>query len=173
MATLQKSSGKQKFEEKQLTTGTLSIYNPSFSPDTRRIAFSMGNNLKSNLYVMNVADGSIHQITFMNSFNDSPAWSPKGDRIAFASKGSKTSRVWSVRSDAEELHEFIHTEVSNDAPRQVVWAPSNQILYESVNNRNFYLLNPETEKQKKLIDNESVGWVFIPRFSSDGHKLAV
>ena len=173
LAVLQGSSGKQQFEAKQLTTGTLTIYNSSFSPDGHRIVFSMGNKTNSNLYVMNLADGSLHQITFMNSFNDSPAWSPKGDRIAFASYGIKTSRVWTVRSDGEELHELIGTQVSNTAGRTVIWAPSNQILYESVNNRNFYLLDPETEKEKKLIENESVGWVFTPRFSPNGQKLAL
>ena len=39
--------------------------------------------------------------------------------------------------------------------------------------RNFHLLDPKTEAERPLLANDSLGWVFQPRYSPDGKNVAV
>ena len=47
------------------------------------------------------------------------------------------------------------------------------ILYQRPGNRNFHTLNPATEQETPLVKDESVGWIFGPRYSPDGRRVAV
>jgi hypothetical protein len=59
------------------------IFQPTWSPDARAIAFSAQANGVTDLFVMSVADGSLRQLTD-DAFADlHPAWSPDNSRIAF------------------------------------------------------------------------------------------
>jgi hypothetical protein len=40
-------------------------------------------------------------------------------------------------------------------------------------NRNFRFLDPETEEESLLVQNDSVGWIFSPQTSPDGRNIAV
>jgi Tol biopolymer transport system component len=170
IATDENIPGSRQFKTRQLTKGTSSIHLPSFSPDGIRVAFSMGNLTKSNIYVMELSSGSIKQLTFMNSFNTSPSWSPDGKSIAFASSDGKKRSVWIVQSDGDNLREFSGSKISQTMI--LIWYPGHQILYQLPGNRNFHLLNPESGTETLLLKDESRGWIFTPRFSWDGSKIA-
>ena len=59
------------------------IVNPAWSPDGRRIAFSATSGGHSDLYVYDLSEDRLRQLTH-DSFADlQPAWSPDGSRIAF------------------------------------------------------------------------------------------
>lgn len=66
---------------------------------------------------------------------------------------------------------FSDTEVSSD--QDISWAPGSDILYLRPGNQNFHLLNPKTEAERPLLANDSLGWVFSPRYSPDGKNVAV
>jgi Tol biopolymer transport system component len=59
------------------------ILNPAWSPDGRRIAFSATSGGHSDLYVYELADDTLRQLTDDPYADLQPAWSPDGDRIAF------------------------------------------------------------------------------------------
>jgi Tol biopolymer transport system component len=68
-----------------LTDGT-SVGRPSFSPDGRRILFSMTRDGRSRIYTINVNGTDLRQITSPDQGDDYyPAWSWNGIRIAFNS----------------------------------------------------------------------------------------
>jgi Tol biopolymer transport system component len=76
------------------------VWDPSFSPDGKKIAFSRGiagtNNME--IFVKNFADGTLKRLTTNGGDDSHPTWSPDGTRIAFASNRSGTSQVWTMNS---------------------------------------------------------------------------
>jgi Tol biopolymer transport system component/Flp pilus assembly protein TadD len=156
---------------KQLTTGTLAHFAPSFSPDGKKIVFSIAKAAHANLFVMPVAGGQMQQLTFMEAFNTSPAWSPDGQEIAFASKQEEKSIVMKIKTTGGQPQPFRNTKISSDLA--LTWSPGQDILYLKPGNRNYQKLNPQTQKETPLVENESVGWIFFPSYSPDGKSVAL
>jgi len=68
------------------------LNNPDWGPDGRRIAFSGNVGGVTNLYVLDVEDGSVRQLTDDRNAALQPAWSPDGSEIAFVTdRGSGTN----------------------------------------------------------------------------------
>ena len=76
--------------QRRLTNSGFSDWNPSWSPDGKRIVFTSGKDRRIadgnwEIYVMD-ADGKNQQRLTEQHQNDwYPSWSPDGERIAFAS----------------------------------------------------------------------------------------
>jgi Tol biopolymer transport system component len=58
-------------------------------------------------------------------------------------------------------------------PGHVSWSPGKRILYQRPGNRNFHLVDPATEEERPLVSDDSVGWMFGPRFAPSGDSVAV
>ena len=157
---------------KQLTEGSSNVFDPSISPNGEKIAFSMGNSLEANVFVMPIEGGKMEQLTFFNSYNDGPVWSPDGKEIAFGSRQGGVPHVWTVNSNGGSPRPFRKSELSGDT-FVLAWAPCSQILYQRPGNRNYHFLDPETEVERPLVRNDSVGWMFDPVYSPDCKKIVV
>ena len=157
---------------KQLTKGSSLVFSPRISPDGEKIAFSMGNPLQANIFLMPIEGGKMEQLTFFNSYNDAPVWSPDGKEIAFGSTQGGVPRVWKVNSNGGSPHVFRTSELSRNA-FILAWAPGVNILYQRPGNRNYHFLNPETEEESPLVGDDSVGWMFNPQYSPDCKKVVV
>jgi len=82
------------------------VSQPQISPDGKQLVFVKStsdfekNKRKSQLMLMDVASGTVRNLTYDRTGVDSPRWSPSGDRIAFvadAGEGDKTQSqifVW-------------------------------------------------------------------------------
>jgi Tol biopolymer transport system component len=171
LATLEGSGKNQTIATKQLTTGTSMIHGGSISPDGKRIAFSIGEPSTANIFTMPIEGGAMQQITYFNSFNVGPVWSPDGKQIAFGSTQSGSSKVWRVNAEGGTPRPFLRSELSN--PFKITWYPGANLLYQRPEYRNFHMLNPETEEERPLVRNDSVGWMYWPHYSPDGKKVAV
>lgn len=60
------------------------VFNPTWSPDGRRIAFVANDGGVFDLFVLNLEDGELRQLTNDAYAELHPVWSPDGSRIAFA-----------------------------------------------------------------------------------------
>jgi serine/threonine protein kinase len=171
LVTIEDSGKDTSVRTKQLTSGTSIYRNPRISPDGSRLTFSMCKGSRENIYIMPIEGGSARQVTFLDSLNSCPAWSPDGKVIAFGSNEGGSFHVWKVKAEGGRPYQFEKSRLS--ASLFVSWAPGNSILYQRPGNRNFHILNPVTEEEIPLVEDESVGWMFVPQRSPDGKKVAV
>jgi Tol biopolymer transport system component len=170
LAEFQGSGKGKEMQTRALTRGTASYGSLSMSPDGKWIAFDTG----PRIYKMPIEGGTPTQLTFSDAIHvSSSAWSPDGNRIAFGSNEGGTYRVWVVDADGANRRQFPKTQFSGDDPPQVTWSPGRHILYQKQGNQNFNILDPDTGEEKPLVQDESVGYIFSPKYSPDGKKVAV
>ena len=168
LVTLREAAEGKPVETMQLTSGTVRDNRPSVSPDGGQVAFVRG----GNIWTMPLEGGPPRQLTFTESSKGNPAWSPDGSWIAFGSDEEGTPRVWKIAAQGGSPRPFEKTKLSGDS-QMVEWAPGSRILYHRPGNRNFHLLDPDTEEETPLVKDDSVGWVLGAKYSPDGTRVAV
>ncbi len=93
---------------KVLATGS-GLGHPTFSPDGKRIAFNRQVNYDQEIYVKNVADGSVKRLTTSTGADMWPTWSPDGGKIAFSSFRSGKWQIWIMPSTGGSATRITHT----------------------------------------------------------------
>lgn len=88
---------------KQLILTDSQCMQPSWSPDGNRIAFS--SNIKGNfdIFIYNLNDNTLQQVTHHKSLDNNPTWSPDGKKIAFISTRSGIPSIWIKELETKEL----------------------------------------------------------------------
>ncbi len=78
-----------------------SDYDPAWSPDGIRIAFTSTRSGNPDIYVFNLRDNTFRQLTTSHLVEKHPAWSPTGTQLAFV-RDNPSSQIW-VMSDAGQF----------------------------------------------------------------------
>ncbi len=98
---------------------------PVVSPDGQFITFSVRQNGRSRLYVMQADGGNAHSVTDSLDLQGSPAWAPDGRCILFAANSEGIPHLFRLPVDGSAPVSFVK-EYSVDA----VWAPDGRfVLY--------------------------------------------
>jgi Tol biopolymer transport system component len=95
----------------RITHQTGQVQTPTLSPDDRQLAYLSDNGGHGNLWVMDLASGETHQITYETApgiVMGVPIWSPDGKSITFATnRPSEMGRgigYWLIHPDGSGLH---------------------------------------------------------------------
>jgi Tol biopolymer transport system component/DNA-binding SARP family transcriptional activator len=153
-----------------LTTGTAEKSCPSLSPDGSSLAFVQKVGDGRDLYRVSTSGGTPERLTFGGSVAPvCPAWGPSGQRLAFVTEVGGTRKLAVLAASGGTAHIFENTQVSH----AIAWGAGTRIAYQVPGNRNFRLLDPETEEDQLLVRNDSVGWSFNPQLSPEGTEVAV
>jgi Tol biopolymer transport system component len=120
---------------------------------------------------MPIAGGSPKQLTSLDSFSVGGVWSADGQWIAFASTRGGKPRVWTVHADGGIPRALSSGDLS--VSLDLAWSPGARILYQQPGNRNYSELDPQTQEERLVVRDSSVGWMFSQVFSPDGRKIAV
>jgi TolB protein len=87
------------------------------------MAFSSERDGKSDIYVMDVPDGTVRQVT--DSGGRWPVWSPDGARIAYISYGNGGGDLFVIGADGSDPHRITSNEQINERP---MWSPDGQYM---------------------------------------------
>jgi Tol biopolymer transport system component len=154
---------------RQLTHGTSLVERPRISPDGTQVLFSKGHEANANLYMMPLGGGEARAVTFFKSFNVGGAWSPDGRSIAFGSTEGGRPRVWVTEADGHNPRAVSSGDFSDSF--DVQWSAAGDVLYQQSGNRNYYVLDVRTGRERPFMSDTSLGWVFSPIVSPDGTRI--
>jgi Tol biopolymer transport system component len=169
---------------RQLTQGPADNFDPSWSPDGKRIAFRSERDGNPEIYVMN-ADGSGQKNLTNNTAADwGPAWSPDGKKLAFmsaqpgASGSNPNYDIYVMNADGSGLKQLTNTPGEDGWP---AWSPDGKKLaFASARDDqgqsgdigpffDIYVMNADGSRQTRLTQTfgQFVAW------SPDGTRLLV
>jgi tol-pal system beta propeller repeat protein TolB len=138
---------------------------PSWSPDGRRIAFISYRDGKGEIYVVDVDEGNLRNLTNYPAANDiEPAWSPDGGKIAFVSdRANGVADIYVMDADGRNPRRLTkHPEVD----RNPAWSPDGRwIAFMSHRWRgpNIYVMNVND----RLIKMLTMGSGMVTRWAMD------
>jgi Tol biopolymer transport system component len=155
---------------RQVTTGTGFKVGLAVSPDRERVAFlERAGDGGTDIYTTRLSSGATERVTFTGTVDGGPVWSPTGSSLAFLATVDGQHRVAVVSaSGGSAPHIFAMT-----AGNQIAWSPDGRIAYHIPGNRNFILFDPTTGAEQRLVENDSVGWMFNPVFALDGKGVVI
>jgi Tol biopolymer transport system component len=80
---------------------------PSYSPDGRRIAFSAIEGNQSDIFLYDVATGTITNVTSDSFYDSAPVFAPDGQSLVYSSVGEKYAKLYRVNlSNTKERYQL-------------------------------------------------------------------
>lgn len=156
-----------------LTTGTTSSFRPRFSPDGQWVAFVREDGASANLFVTGTDSGAPEQLTFLNDRVGHFAWSPNGERIAFCHEaGDAPPSIGIVLAAGGPVVRPTTSRISSDSCG-VGWLSPDEVLYHQAGNRNFGVVSLRGGPARRLVANDSVGWMFYVETDPAGRFVAL
>jgi serine/threonine-protein kinase len=156
-------------------------YNPTFSPDGKRMALGINDGKRADIWVYEWERDTLTRLTFAGESNTYPVWTPDAQRVVYSSqeKGGALN-LWWIRADGAGDAQRLTESKSPQYARS--WRFDGKVLA-------FRQLNPDTGNDVMILPiegNEKSGWKpgepkpFVnsafselePAFSPDGRWLA-
>ncbi len=106
-----------------VTSGSNNNAFPSFAPDGKRVVYRTAGAGEQGLRVMNLADGSVSQLT--GEWDNFPVWSPRGDRIAFIRRNGSDFQIFTIQPDGRGLTQLTRT---HGIDAHLGWSPDGERL---------------------------------------------
>lgn len=106
----------------RIGTGNWNDIAPALSPDRNQLAFASDRNGYWDLYVMNLQNGDVTQITNSPEYDSAPSWSPDAQWLVFETYANDNLEisVVSVNDRAQPIYPVTNDPASDHSP---VWAP--------------------------------------------------
>lgn len=115
---------------KELTPAPGSDFEPAWSPDGTKIAFTSVRGGFRQIYLLDVNSLEVQLLTNTTSAIESsqPSWSPDGTKIAYMVKRVGAYQVWSMNRDGQEAVQLVHSgqELLDYLPS---WSPDGRTVF--------------------------------------------
>ena len=143
-------------------------WDPSWSPDGKRITFVSERAKIWEIYIMKVDGGNPQRLTNNHFTAKDPSWSPDGKRIAFTSGRDGNLEIYVMEADGGNRRNLTNNPFSDREPS---WSPDGRrIAFVSNRDGNFeiYVMDADGDNQHNLTNNPHAdtapAW-FNPAFS--------
>jgi len=101
---------------------------PTWSPNSRQIAFTSDRSGSPQIYVTDIDGANTRRLTYLGDYNTEPAWSPRGDLVAYTSRENGLFQIYAVDITGQNTYKLTDWG-SNEAPS---WSPDGlHIVYTS------------------------------------------
>lgn len=101
-------------------------FDPAWSPDGKRIAFSSKRSGQPQIYVVNLESGLLTRLTKTKAIEIQPAWSSNGSQIAYT-HWIVYSQIWVMTDTGLNQTQYsLSGEINDFWP---IWSPSNDRIY--------------------------------------------
>ena len=175
--------------QRRLTNNPNDDFQPSWSPDGKRIAFASDRDSLRNdhlstseIYIMD-ADGKNQQRLTNNPNDDlNPSWSPDGKRIAFSSDrdGRFSHEIYVIDADGGNQQRLTNN-TDGDDDRDPSWSPDGKRIVFSASReghfgnkfgitREIYVMDADGGNEQRLTENLFNDW--DPSWSPNGKRIA-
>jgi Tol biopolymer transport system component len=151
-------------------------FDPAWSPDGQKIAFTSLRDDTLQIYLLNLSDLSVTQLTSFENKNQArfPDWSPDGSKIVYTVRRLGLQQTWMMNADGSQKEQLLRTggSVSDYLP---VWSPDGTYLLFSETNAD---LSAPSSLMKLLLGAGKATLLQIPLpvvdadFSPDGAWIA-
>jgi TolB protein len=143
----------------------------AFSPDGKRLAYSLSEGESAQIWVANADGGGAKRLTDTRyGINTSPAWSPDGKRLAFVSNRGGSPQVYVMGADGSGVRRLTFQGNYNQTPD---WSPRGDLIaFTARDERNafdLFTVNVDTAKVTRLTQDQ--GSNEEPAFSPNGRLI--
>lgn len=115
--------------QRQVTVGKTLNISPTWSPDTRSIAYTSYRRGPPNIFISRIYEGVLEEVTKNAESNSLPAWSPDGKRLCFMSNRDGNPEVYVANRDGSNAKRLTN---HPGADGTCTWSPSGtQIAFTS------------------------------------------
>ncbi|HXJ17249.1 MAG TPA: hypothetical protein VNM68_08640, partial [Candidatus Polarisedimenticolia bacterium] len=154
--------------EQPLAAPARDYYQPRLSPDGRRVAVDIGDQI----WLYDVARDTLTRFTFEGALNQYPTWTPDGRRIAFMSNREGSFNLFWQLADGGGGLERLLTAKTNNVPFS--WSSNGQLLSfvdtSSSAAPGIWVLRMSDRKAQPFL--QTPAFEDAPQFSPDGRWLA-
>jgi Tol biopolymer transport system component len=150
-------------EESPIPGGSMSMYNPTWSPDDELVAYSASSiaisdqkDINRDIYYYDLVSDRTERVSTSQSDDFNPVWSPDQDKrvLVYCRSEEGHAQLWMVNFDADGKP--IEEQLTKYGGNNPAWSPSgNKIIYE--NNGQLWTINPDGSLESPiLVDEEPV-----------------
>jgi Tol biopolymer transport system component len=134
-----------------------------WSPDGEKIAFRSARDLNVEIYLLNLTDDTIRNLTQHPASDFQPAWSPDSREIAFVSNRSGGGNIYIMRADGQAARQ-----ITFDGGWQPNWSPNrSQIAFHArqQGRESLYVVNVDGSDLRWITtlneQNVFIGWYVV------------
>jgi hypothetical protein len=150
-------------DEAQLTK--LADFEPAWSPNGKRIAFTSNRDGNWEIYVMNADGSGVTRLTNNAAWDWAPAWSPDGSKIAFTSERDGNFQIYVMSTTGTGV-----TRVTTDGGRDPAWSPDGGRIAFAAGG--IYVMNSDGTGVTPVFNYPMAMYHLSPAWSPDGSKIA-
>jgi TolB protein len=132
-------------------------YDPSPSPDGKKLVFISAISGKEQLFTMNIDGSNVMQLTRDDADHEDPSWSPDGGKIVFVLVSGGRNSIAVMRADGSDVkvltpkeQNTIHPNWSSDSTR-VIYCTNDDLEPPKKNTADIYAVDVGTKKITRLI----------------------